>query len=143
MPNHNFIDLAGKTFSRLVVIERVENNKQGSAQWKCKCSCGNTMIALGKSLRSGNTKSCGCLVTKHGMTKTSEFKIWQAIIDRCCNPNCTAFKNYGRRGIIVCNEWKNDFMAFYADIGKRPSKKYSIERINNNKGYYKDRNPEQ
>lgn len=129
------IDLTGQTFNRLFIISRAENSRSGRAMWKCQCSCGNTTTARGESLTSGNTKSCGCLVTKHGMTKTSEFKVWQAIIDRCCNPNCTAFKNYGGRGITICDEWKNDFMAFFNHVGKLPSHKHSIDRIDNDGNY--------
>lgn len=74
----------------------------------------------------------------HGMSETRDYKNWRGIIDRCCNSNYHAFKYYGGRGITVCDEWKNSFLAFYRDMGTRPSKEHSIDRIDNNKGYSKE-----
>ena len=143
MPNHNFIDLTGQTFNLLTVICRVENTKWGTARWQCKCSCGNITTAHANHLKSGATKSCGCLHKKllskrrfvHGLYSTPEYKTWGGIIQRCTNPNEKAFKNYGGRGITVCDKWRYSFMAFFKDMGKRPSPKLTIERVDNNKGY--------
>lgn len=74
----------------------------------------------------------------HGMSNSSEYKIWRGIIDRCCNMKLHYFKKYGGRGITVCDEWKNSFLAFYRDMGSRPSKNHSIDRIDNEKGYLKE-----
>jgi hypothetical protein len=71
----------------------------------------------------------------HGMRYTSEYLIWKGMKSRCYNRNEQNYKNYGGRGITVCDEWRNDFPAFYEHIGPRPSKEYSVERINNDKGY--------
>jgi len=74
-------------------------------------------------------------VERHGMTYSEEYKIWQGLKGRCDNPNNTNYKNYGGRGIKVCEEWQNSFESFYNHIGKRPSKKYTVDRINNDVGY--------
>lgn len=138
-----FIDLTGKTFGRLTVVERAENDKWNKTQWKCKCSCGNINIVLGHSLRCGDTKSCGCLRTEilakgnfvHGMVYSPEYNTWEKMIQRCRNPNNQAFKYYGGRGIEVCQEWKDSFLVFYNHVGKRPSPKHSIDRIDNDGNY--------
>lgn len=75
---------------------------------------------------------------KHGLHKTAEYRIWAGVIQRCENPKDTAYSNYGGRGITVCKEWRDDFLVFLKDMGKRPSKEHSIERTDNNKGYNPD-----
>jgi len=138
-----FIDLTGKTFNQLTIIERAENTKQGKARWVCRCTCGKISTIDGANIRNGHTKSCGCFAKesleknryRHGMAHTSEYGIWCNILQRCNNPNDKAFKDYGGRGITICDEWKNDFMAFYNHVGKRPSPKHSIDRINNDGNY--------
>lgn len=72
---------------------------------------------------------------KHKMSKTSEYKLWINIIGRCCNPNTPYFKNYGARGIVMHDEWRDDFMSFLSCIGLRPGRGYSLDRIDNDKGY--------
>jgi len=137
----NFIDLTGQRFGRLVVVSRSTNTNAGSARWNCVCDCGGTTIAIGEDLRAGHTKSCGCLKKEittersrtHGMSRTSTNKIWRGIRLRCTNPNEAAYKNYGGRGITICERW-NKFENFYADMGERPDG-MSIERKDNNKGY--------
>jgi len=96
-------------------------------------------------LLNGHTKSCGCILTdlraagggnkKHGLKRTPEYNTWSAMKDRCYNPNNNHYKNYGARGIIICDKWKYDFMAFLSDMGKRPGKFYSIERRDVNGAY--------
>lgn len=137
-----FIDLAGKTFNRLTVIERAEN-KRRRVHWKCKCSCGNIVIIDRCHLVTGNTKSCGCLkkesivkrFTKHAMCDSLEYCIWKEMIKRCNNQNHKEYKNYGGRGIKVCEEWRNDFIKFFNYMGKKPSPKHSIDRIDNDGDY--------
>ena len=143
MAAHHLIDLTGKTFGRLVVIERAENSKFRKARWKCQCSCGNIAIVCSDNLRKGLAKSCGCLRkeslakrnTTHGMTKTHEYQTWARMIARCQNFTNSDFKDYGGRGIDICQEWRNDFMAFFNYIGKRPSPEHSVDRINNDGNY--------
>lgn len=138
-----FIDLTNQKFGRLTVVRRAKNAKNGHALWNCRCDCGNISIVDGVDLRAGNSQSCGCLQkeitriikTTHNMARTSEYKTWATMIQRCYNPNNPEFKRYGGRGIKICAEWKNDFMAFYNHIGPKPSKKHSIDRINNEGNY--------
>lgn len=142
MPHGNLIDLSGQIFGRLTVLEQTEN-KNGRVQWKCRCECGNIVPVQSGCLRDGHTKSCGCLClelaikrkTTHGMRNTPEYNVWTLMLRRCRNSNDDAFKNYGGRGITVCDEWQHDFMAFYKYVGKRPSSKHTIERIRNNGNY--------
>lgn len=144
MPNpSNFKDLTGQTFGNLYVVKRIENTATNKAQWQCECLCGNIIPVITSHLKSGHTKSCGCLKRDlcierhltHGMSDTPEYNIWLRIIQRCTNPNNQDFKDYGGRGITICDKWRYDFMAFFNHTGKRPSIKHSIDRINNNSGY--------
>lgn len=139
-----FIDLTKERFGRLVVIERAENTKQGSARWECRCDCGNIVIVSSGSLRSGgHTQSCGCKtieatkkrLTTHGMYNTPEYNTWRSMVQRCNNPKVPKYKNYGGRGITVCDKWLK-FTGFFEDMGFRP-KGLTIERKNNDLGYYK------
>lgn len=146
--NKNFIDLTGQKFGRLTVIKCVGNNKDKGHfyYWLCRCNCGNFKETRGTSLQNGATQSCGCLSREmlekgrqnrktHGMSESPEFRIWLHLKDRCLNKNDKQYKNYGGRGIKVCKEWLNSFEVFYADMGKRPSKKHSIDRRNNDGNY--------
>lgn len=140
------IDLTGHQFGRLTVLERTYKKNSRGPYWLCKCSCGNTTIVRSSSLKDGTTQSCGCYNTElcskinlvHGMSRTPEYRAWTNIIQRCFNPNHPSFKDYGARGITVCKEWKNSFMAFFNDMGKRPSPKLTIERVDNHKGYFSE-----
>lgn len=75
---------------------------------------------------------------KHGMTKSTEYRSWAHMKERCTSINCKDYPNYGGRGIKVCDDWIESFESFYKDMGPKPSKEYSIERIDNNLGYYKE-----
>jgi hypothetical protein len=138
-----FIDLSGLKFGKLIVIKYMGRDKWGNARWLCKCDCNKTKIILGLSLKTGNTKSCGCStsemisirITKHGMSNSKLYHTWEAMIQRCINPNCETYKNYGGRGITVCKQWIK-FENFLKDMGKK-SKGKQLDRIDNNKGYYK------
>lgn len=138
------IDLSGQIFDRLTVVKRGKNN--GSrATWICKCICGNKALVTGKSLRNGTTRSCGCLnqenkpLLKHGYTQNRqrppEFNLWLNIKRRCLDPNDKAYKNYGARGIEMYQEWIDDFGAFFEYVGSRPTPEYTLDRIDNSKGY--------
>lgn len=137
------IDLKGQRFGKLLVLDRLPNEPGKSAIWKCLCDCGNFSAPNSSSLRAGKTKTCGCekassakdRFTKHGLRYTREYRIWLGMKDRCSNPKSTHYQSYGGRGIKVCKEWSDDFMAFYTDMG--PSGNLSIERIDNNSGYCK------
>jgi hypothetical protein len=148
------LDLTGVIFGRLVALDWVPIRKKradratGEMQvrlWRCKCDCGNQVNVPTSQIRSGETNSCGCLrkeathSIKHGATREGaeapEYQVWAGMKDRCLNPKNAYFDCYGGRGINVCARWLNDYAAFIADMGSRPSPKHSIERINNNRGY--------
>lgn len=141
------IDLTGQRFGRLTVIERVGTSKNGNALWDCKCDCGNTAVVRGASLKNGITRSCGCLIaestknrnTTHCLSKTRLYRIWANMKDRCLNSNTREYPYYGGRGITVCDEWKNDFQAFYNwAMANSYQDHLSIDRIDNDKGYTPD-----
>ena len=140
-------NLIGKKFERLTVIQRGGNNRWGNSRWLCRCECGNEKIILGKNLKSGHTKSCGCLhiektiersithghTTKRNISKT--YQAWHDMISRCTNPNNKRYQDYGGRGIKVCKRWLK-FENFLEDMGEVPEG-CQIDRIDNNKGYDK------
>lgn len=138
-----FIDLTGQKFGRLIVIEYKQNGK-----WLCKCDCGNEKVVRGDSLKQGLTLSCGCLhknivkltckknFLKHGMSKTRINNIWFNILSRCYNEKSNNYKNYGARGIKICKEWKENFVAFYNwAIKNGYQDNLTIDRIDNNGNY--------
>jgi hypothetical protein len=133
-------NLTGQRFNRLLVIEPTGKKINGNYTWLCKCDCGETIEVAGSSLTTGATQSCGCLNwdnrNKHGMTNTSLYMVWDAFKRRCRDPNHAAYKNYGGRGIYVCDEWKEDFLVFYEWARANGYKEgLSIDRIDNNGPY--------
>lgn len=142
--------LVGQRFGRLLVIE-FSGNLNGRRRWLCRCDCGAYTKPSTGGLRTGDSQSCGCLAreknrsrlklqrTKHGMARTAEWRAWASLRSRCNNKNDQRYKNYGERGIKVCDEWSASFEAFYRDMGPKPSPKHSIDRINND-GDYKPSN---
>lgn len=144
------IDLTGKRFGRLLVVARAENvlpneKRPVIVQWVAKCDCGKTSVVRGNSLKIGRTKSCGCLLletskmkaTKHGLRSSAEYSAYQGMFQRCYGKR--DFEKYGSRGIVVCQSWhrdnENGFMNFISDMGMRPTKNHSIDRIDNNGNY--------
>jgi len=121
-------------FGNLTVIGKSTNNGKGIYKTECVCDCGKTHFATTSKLKSGRTKSCGCKRIKHGLHGTPEYVIWGAMIQRCNNPKSCNYKNYGGRGISVCESWLK-FENFINDIGKRPSSKHSIDRLDNDGNY--------
>ena len=149
LPPHTFQkkwDLTGRRFGKLKVILFSGKDSRKALKWLCKCDCGNKTITLGKRLRPGLTKSCGCLIKEinseihktHGMKKSPEYKIWAQMKARCLNRNNLSYYRYGGRGIKVCKRWESSFVNFYKDMKLRPTGK-SLER-NNNDGDYKPSN---
>lgn len=143
--NKKIIDLTGKRFGRLIVIEiNKRNKKRREYLWKCKCDCGNITIVYGQNLRRGYTKSCGCYNksqiikanTKHGLANHQLYAIWNTMKMRCYNPKNIQYKDYGGRGITVCKQWRNDFKLFYDFCITNGWKKgLCIDRRNNNGNY--------
>lgn len=146
------LDLKGQKFGRLTVLERAENTKANKSKWLCKCDCGNLRKVVGSNLKNGMTKSCGCLErelniqrsTRHGLESTRICHVWRNIKARCQNPKNTSYKNYGGRGITICEEWLGEnglknFAQWAYENGydeNAEKGKCTIDRIDNNKGYY-------
>lgn len=132
----------GDVFSRWTVI--AIGSVRPFENIKCRCACGTERATRAERLLSGRSGSCGCLrddnLTTHGLTKTSiresshEYWVWNAMVQRCTNPNDRGYMNYGGRGITVHPNW-HKFEGFDSDMGKRPGKGYSLERKDNDKGY--------
>jgi len=140
------IDLVGKKFGRLLVLEEVtRDSRLAKIRWECLCSCGKTTTSVTQSLVSGKILSCGCLknelskerCTTHGKSRTNIYRIWQGMIQRIRNPKSPAYKIYGGRGIKYCESWAL-FENFYKDMGKCPNDSYSLDRKNSNGDYNKD-----
>lgn len=134
-------DITGRRFGRLVAVSPA--GKIGrAAVWLCRCECGKTTEVPIYNLNNGKTKSCGCLRrelnTTHGRTGTPTYRAWKAIFQRCLNPNNPGYKNYGGRGITICERWQS-FENFLADMGEKPGPEYSIDRIDND-GHYEPGN---
>jgi hypothetical protein len=114
-------DLTGEVFYRLTVLAEAPRKAQcHSTRWLCRCECGTVKTYTSDQLRKGRVKSCGCLRSenlsmarrKHDESKTRLYKKWTGIITRCYNPKCKSYKNYGGRGITMCEEWRNSYEAF-------------------------------
>lgn len=145
--NKKIKDITGQTFNRLTAIEFVES-RNGNAYWKFQCSCGNQKVISGYNVRNGSVKSCGCLHHNKGPTKFKLkgdrnekgrpilYSIYTNMKYRCNNPNLPEYSNYGGRGIKVCDEWSNDYDAFYDwAMSNGYSENLSIDRIDNNGDY--------
>lgn len=136
---NKFIDLTNKKFGKLTAIEYKGRNKSGGV-WRCLCDCGNEVLVLGGNLRKGKTQSCGCyrfgLRQTHGKANTRIYNIWKGIKQRCINANHTFYKDYGERGITVCDEWRDNFQAFYDwAIANGYADNLTIDRIDVNGNY--------
>ncbi len=134
-------DIRGRRFNRLTVIGYSHrDSRDGRHYWLCRCDCGGEHLVSRHMLFDGTVKSCGCLRRelhfKHGMSETREFRIWKAMIRRCTNPNSDKYHNYGGRGIKVCLEWLDSFVAFYEHVGPCPSPQHSIDRFPDRDGDY-------
>jgi hypothetical protein len=144
----NFVDLIGQVFTRLTVVSRAFNTKQGSAQWVCRCEDGNLITVRAANLRNQRIKSCGCLLKeklkqsqtrarlggsaspgfKHGHSsktyRTRTYQSWRSMTERCTSPNASNFARYGgaNPAVLVCDRWlgKQGYKHFLADVGERP-----------------------
>lgn len=140
------IQIIGIKHGRLTPFMEVEKKGKYRA-FACHCKCGNEHTATLAGLRYGNVKSCGCLFrealaetnTTHGLRHTRIYSIWQGIKDRCLNKSCKRYADYGGRGITISDDWIDDPELFSkqisSEIGERPSRSHSLDRINNDKGY--------
>ncbi len=132
-------DLTRRKFGKLTALAPKGVDKNGSILWECICECGNTIPVPSRCLVHGETKSCGChrkeFAKTHGMCYTPEYRAWQGMKRRCYNPRTESYADYGGRGITVCDRWRNDFKAFFADMGLRPSPEHSVDREKVNGNY--------
>lgn len=147
-----FKDLTGQKFGRLTVLKlaykKPKNNNKGTrCYWLCQCECGNTKNVLTEALKSGHTKSCGCLGkeqrlksnTTHNLSNTRLHCIWLGMKNRCYCKDNKRYIRYGGRGISICNEWKNDFLSFYNwAITNGYNDNLTIDRIDVNGNYEPD-----
>ena len=144
----NSSDLTGKVFGRLTVLrrdtERHGSDKKRRAFWICRCECGNEVSVVTDALRNGDTRSCGCYKrekaisdnTTHGLSNHKLYSIWGGMIQRCENQSSQAYDDYGARGISVCEEWRNDFKAFYDwATNSGYAEGLTIDRVDVNGGY--------
>ena len=135
------MDILGMQFNYLKVLEFYGRNKHKKKLYKCYCTrCGNEKIMIGTEVKNRYSKSCGCLnkvshSKKHGMTGTLIYNKWKGMKQRCYNSNYDFYSAYGGRGIKVCDEWKDDFMQFYKDMGDVPFEGAELDRINNDDDY--------
>ena len=144
--------LTGQKFGRLSVVGREGSDAYGAATWFCQCTCGSVCVVRGASLINGSTNSCGCLhkelagknLVSHKRAKTRLYVVWKSMKTRCYNPHSNSYKHYGERGITICDEWVNDFQAFYdwaianGYDKNAPRGQCTIDRIDNEKGYSPD-----
>lgn len=137
---------SGDVYGRLTVIREVDAKYSGGHRQRCvecRCECGVVKEYRLYTLRNGNTKSCGCLAQEnyganlrtHGLSDRAEYRIWQGMLSRCNSSDSQAYRNYGGRGIAVCERWSSSFESFFGDMGPRPSDKHSIDRIDNDGNY--------
>jgi hypothetical protein len=139
-------NIEGRRYGKLIVLEAFRKN-EGS--WlRCQCDCGKVFDARRSNVLRGNTKSCGCLRRentaklkfKHGQAceghRSLTYKAWKSMIRRCEQPNPKRSPYYLKNQIKVCDEWRNSFEKFLADMGQRPSPDHSPDRIDNTKGYF-------
>lgn len=155
-------EIIGQRFSRLLVSSygvchlkkhKDKRRKSGHSnlskrKWLCNCDCGLNVLIAEESLKSGNTKSCGCLkvetaakqMTTHGLKSHPLYSTWQTMKQRCYNKNTESYGNYGERGIEVYTEWRTCFESYVnyieTNLGCNPSSGYTLDRIDNNKGYF-------
>lgn len=136
-----FIDISGEKYNRWTVLslDRIENKK---AYWLCKCDCGVEKVVSSASLRNNTSKSCGCILNENrsrsakGLSKTRINNIYHNMKTRCNNKKSRRYKNYGGRGIKVCDEWNNNFLAFYNwSINNGYKDNLTIDRIDVNGDY--------
>jgi hypothetical protein len=149
-----FKDLVGQQYGRLTVQAFAGFNSYGNAHWECVCSCAKQVVVASGHLQSGHTRSCGCLNDDsrvannlaHGKAHTTEYRILMDVITRCYNPKHSDWHRYGRRGVTVCDRWRfgennlSGIECFIADMGLRPSPRYSVDRYPNKNGDYEPSN---
>lgn len=145
-----YLQYKGERFGNLIVVDVKEASVKGSrTKFICECDCGMSLEAIPRLVVSGRVVSCGCSkISKaqalgkknrtHGMTRTSEYGSWVAMKARCYDETRECYKNYGGRGIRVCDRWLNSFELFFKDIGPKPGPEYTVDRMDNDGDYEPD-----
>lgn len=143
------LNLTGHHFGRLVAV-KIDHRRGHMTYWLCRCVCGKNAVVSIAHLRDGHTQSCGCFHKErldaanltHGHcakgARSSEFGTWVNIRTRCHNPKNRSYKDYGGRGIFVCDEWIASFQTFFSDVGKKPTSRHTLGRKNNDGPYCKE-----
>lgn len=146
MHSRKIKDHTNRRFGRLVAISQTKERVHRHVVWKCLCDCGTECFVASSSLTAGKTRSCGCLEREsrgigritHHMSDTKLYKVWQGMRKRCFKQYHKNFKDYGGRGITVCDEWNNNFQTFYDYVSQLPhfeEEGYSLDRIDNDGNY--------
>lgn len=139
MSNKKFPEMQQQRFGRWTALKYL-GRIEGKSMWLCCCDCGTSKSVLQTSLRSGKSQSCGCLNrelhrTTHGLSGSKLQKAWHNMMYRCYNAARRDYKNYGGRGITVCDRWRASLSDFAADMGEPPTKRHSLDRIDNDGPY--------
>lgn len=140
------LNVTGFRFDRLIALRPVGYTRAKTILWLCQCDCGNMTVTYLNKLRSGKTRSCGCLARemtiqknwKHGESHTPLFRHWYGIIRRCTDPRRKGYVDYGGRGIRICDEWRNSFEAFRDHVAQLPGygeDGYTLDRVDNDGNY--------
>ena len=153
MTREDLEEFIGKTFGLLTVVSRAEDatytargKEYKVRKWNCTCACGGVATCYESGLKRGNSTSCGCKRKAqavkmgkerktHGMSKTKEQDAYHHMMQRCYSKSSDQYKNYGGRGIKVCERWHGSVENFLIDIGRAPSKLHSLDRIDSNGDY--------
>jgi hypothetical protein len=146
------IDISDQRFGRLVAVDSRTTMMYGRSRilWRCRCDCGGESENSVDQLRSGVVQSCGCLKRErisaanrtHGGSQTRTYNIWHGMLNRCYETYSTMYYAYGAVGMRVCEGWRNSFVRFREDMGEPPGPGYSIDRIENGRGYTCGKCPE-
>lgn len=130
-------DLSGRRFGFLTAIKLTLVRYRGYAVWLCRCDCGEEIRVPSGRLRNGKRVRCDKCRSTPGVSRTHllTYRSWRGMIERCYRPDVAHQRNYAGRGIVVCERWRGSFAAFLADMGERPSRRHSIERIDNDGNY--------
>lgn len=140
------LDVAGQRFGRWLALSR--DSFRNRSMWTCRCACGQKRSVSLSDLRSGKSVSCGCFKSETARThfvthghasalgnRAPEYRVWSHIKDRCHNPKQARYADYGGRGVVMCSRWRQSYEAFIEDVGRRPSSRHSLDRIDNDGNY--------